>query len=162
MLNLSAQSFWQYSLELYQHNEVQSLLLNLQNEVGLNVNLALLCAFLDKQQIYLTQNQFTQLLDSIASFNKTYTEQLRQLRMAVKSHSDSFLNYKELRQHLLSAELELEKQEQYLLIECANQFDQFLNDGESNLQRYQAYISAQNKVKINSLQKLSDLNQYIL
>lgn len=161
MLNLSAQHFWQFSIELYQHNEVQSLLLNLQDEVGLNVNLALFCAFLDSQHVYLTQNQLNQLLNAISKFNQTYTTQLRQLRMSVKSHSDSFNNYKELRQHLLNAELELEKHEQHLLIEQANQFNQFSANAHSNLQLYQSYISVQNKQKANSLQKLSDLNQYI-
>jgi uncharacterized protein (TIGR02444 family) len=161
MLNLSAQNFWQFSIELYQHHEAQSLLLNLQDEVGVNVNLALFCAYLDSQQIYVTQAQFTQLLDCISNFNQTYTTQLRQLRKSVKANADSFKNYKELRQHLLNAELELEKQEQQLLVERAQLFSLNSSEAQSNLQLYQTHISAQNKEKTNSLQKLSDLNQFI-
>ena len=161
MLNLSAQNFWQFSLALYQHNNVQSLLLNLQDEVGLNVNLALFCAFLNKQNLYLNQHQIEQLHSAVQQFNHSFTSPLRQLRSSFKLQSNQLNNYDSLRQHLLNAELILEQQEQQVLIDSANQIQQISPTHANNLQLYQQLISTQSKAKSNSLHKLSDLNQYI-
>lgn len=159
---VSTQQFWNFSIDAYQINEVQSALLVAQDTFGLNVNLALFCLFLNKQNIYLTNEQLSQLNQVIVTFSFAFTGQVRSLRRDFKAKQDQIDRYPELRQSLLKAELLLEQQEQAILLLTFNEFHQFTHHHRDNLSLYQSLLMEQNSVENFSLLKLSDLNQYIL
>lgn len=160
-MSLSTQDFWIFSIDVYQINEVQSVLLNAQNSLGLNVNLALFCMFLNKQNIYLTAEQLSQLNQPLVTFNSDFTRPIRDLRQAFKAKQEQVDNYSELRQSMLTTELLLEQQEQAILIRTFNEFLKFSHQHQDNAELYQSLLMKQKTSSNFSLLKLSDLNQYI-
>ncbi|MDX5408275.1 MAG: TIGR02444 family protein [Chromatiaceae bacterium] len=110
----SAEQFWQFSLKLYP--AIKPLCLDWQDRLGANVNLLLLLCYLEQQQLGFSANALMQLSAELENFSRQFTRPLRQLR---RSASQSTLNpaqQQQLKQHLLNAELELERLEQQLLL----------------------------------------------
>lgn len=110
---LSTETFWAFSLNLYQHNEIKQACLSLQNDFDLNVNLLLLCSFLDHNRIDLSARQFDQLRAAITPIDNQI-KQIRQQRIAQKNLDQG--RYKAL----LDQELTLEKSQQACLIAVFN------------------------------------------
>lgn len=109
-----AEQFWQFSLKLYP--AIKPLCLDWQDRLGANVNLLLLLCYLEQQQLSFSASALAQLNTVLENFSRQFTRPLRQLR---RSASQSPLNpaqQQQLKQHLLSAELELERLEQQLLL----------------------------------------------
>lgn len=180
MNTITPSSFWQFSLAFYKTELVQSTLIYFQNEFNVNVNLALLCAMLNKKKVYLTELQLLRLQQTVSDFSKQFTQPLRALRSTYKNKKDVVSEYSQLRKKLLDAELLFEQQEQAILITELTKLiaDNALinNVNIDNLALYEAllYKSVLSKqylykqeLNTNNQQlstqemKLTDLNQYL-
>lgn len=126
-------AFWQFSLAHYPDQQVA--LLDWQNTYQANVNLALLCQFLDQQKLCLSQPDLIQLHQAAKRFETQFTEPLRHLRQLYKTSESQFGNYAVIRQHLLAAELEIEKEQQQRLINSLDGLS--LIKGSNNWSTYQ-------------------------
>jgi len=175
MNTISLSSFWQFSLTFYKNEFVQSTLIYFQNEYNANVNLALLCAMLNKHKVYLTEFQLLTLQQTVSDFSNQFTQPLRALRSTYKIKQDKITEYSQLRKKLLDAELLFEQQEQAILITELTQIisdyaliDNVLinNVNTDNLALYEALLykqelSANKPHSSNQNAKLTDLNQHL-
>lgn len=119
---LQADTFWQYSLRVYGQQRIKNQCLLLQNEYSLNVNMVLLCGFLNEQQFFVG----AEVLKTLSLQIENIDQQLRTLRIkriACKTQQP------ELYKTLLSQELILEKHQQTTLIAALN--DVSANDSNS-------------------------------
>lgn len=112
---LEPEAFWQFACELYEADGVKERCLYSQNQLGLNVNLLLLCAWLARHQRTLTQGQWQKVIQSLENSDKKLVE-LRQQR---QSHTRGSSSYKAC----LQQELELEAQQQQLILRTLNDED---------------------------------------
>lgn len=114
--------FWQFSLAVYAKPEVQTLVLAMQDQHGVNVNMVLWAAWLDKQQLRLPENQWPAVEQWIQPW-VTKTEEIRSLRRYQKllvkefEKNDSSVSEqaKYLRARILKLELASEQFQQALL-----------------------------------------------
>lgn len=111
---ITADKFWQFSLQLY--TQVKPLCLQWQDELGVNVNLLLLLCYLEQQQLSLSAAQLQQLTAQLDNFSAQFTKPLRALRQNSAVAPLLPAQQQTLKQALLQAELELEKLEQQLLL----------------------------------------------
>lgn len=114
---ISDSEFWQQSLELYANKANQQKLLEQQEQIGLNVNLALLCQCFDDKNLEFSGQLISDLHEAVSAFSLTYTTELRALRKRVKQDLSDSMSTESLRDQLLKAELEFEKLEQKLLVQ---------------------------------------------
>ena len=112
---ITADKFWQFSLQLYP--QVKALCLQWQDELGVNVNLLLLLCYLEQQQLSLSAPELQQLAAQLNSFSAQFTRPLRALRKNTAIAAVTPAQQQTLKQALLQAELELEKLEQQLLLQ---------------------------------------------
>ena len=119
---LNSDHFWQFACTLYAKPEQQKTLLALQNQQGKNVNLCLLLLYLDSLKLSINAEQLSALIASINEFDTQALKPLRAARHYLKANQESISDYAKIRQELLNAELKLEKQQQQILIDTANQF----------------------------------------
>jgi len=108
-MKLSSDELWQYSLE--QYPGVESLVLPLQEQYGLNINLLLLCGYAQTNGCAIDEFQLQQLIAQTQDWNTRLTSPFRQLRRELK-HSVSEQQYRQL----LTMELSLEQEEQWRLV----------------------------------------------
>jgi len=161
------QSFWQFSLQVYKQPEVAQLLIESQDEIGSNVNLVLLCLWLEQQQQrVLSEQQLTQLHHKVMAFSREFTHPLRQLRRDFKQSKSDLHDYPSVRKKLLEAELLLEQQEQKLLLDVVEEIGVVEEDDSlqlsDNVLRYQAYLLKQAEIQTTDINSdLSKLNQYV-
>lgn len=120
MNHVTKSDLWHFSTALYRHTLVKKTLLEFQNRFEGNVNLALLCALLNKQKCLLKPTSIATLHQVVSQFSQQYTKPLRALRHNFKQKKDCLNEYSSVRENLLSAELLLEKQEQQILLETLN------------------------------------------
>jgi uncharacterized protein (TIGR02444 family) len=169
MNTITVSSFWQFSLTLYKNQLLESTLIEFQNKVNGNVNLALLCAMLNQHKLFLTQYQLHALHQSVTDFSKKFTQPLRTLRQTYKSNKGKINEYSQLRQSLLDAELLFEQQEQEILVTELTQIIShhvlIYTSNSDNLALYEKLIidnfSNKNTQELNLTTKLTDLNQYL-
>lgn len=128
---LNASEFWAFSLNVYP--DWQKTLLQLQDDYDLNINLLLLCIYLEQQNQGLSDQQMTSLIQLCEQTNPLLIS-LREVRRAAKGVSQQA--YSQLKQ----AELELEKQQQQALVRQANTM-QFSAQGDDNLGCYLRLMS---------------------
>ena len=102
---------------------MQTRLLDYQNQLGKNVNLCLLLYYLDSLNLAINQTQLSKLEQSISEFDKQALKPLRATRAYLKANQAEIADYANIRQELLSTELKLEKQQQQILIDAANEFE---------------------------------------
>lgn len=112
---LSAEQLWQFSLRLYPN--VKALCLQLQDELGANVNLLLLLCYLEQQQLGLNSPDIKQLAATLAQFSAAFTQPIRQLRKTADNAGLAPAMQHQLKQTLLKSELQLEQLEQQLLVQ---------------------------------------------
>jgi uncharacterized protein (TIGR02444 family) len=112
---ISAEALWQFSLQLYP--KVKAPCLQLQDELGANVNLLLLLCYLEQQQLSFTRTDLSQLSATLMSFSTAFTQPLRQLRRTADNAAIAPAMQHQLKQTLLQAELQLEQLEQQLLVQ---------------------------------------------
>ncbi|WP_168171511.1 DUF2390 domain-containing protein [Lacimicrobium sp. SS2-24] len=108
-MNFDANDFWHDSIHTYQ--QCQSQLLVLQDTANANVNLLLLCVYLQNHGRYLTTPQLAELIRVCEQTQ----EQILSVRRA-RRQAKGGPAYTTLKQ----AELELEKQQQQDLIQAVN------------------------------------------
>ena len=58
MIDISAEAFWRYSLQRYQSAKLQEQLLQLQDDFKGQVNLALMCLWLDDMKLKIKKEAF--------------------------------------------------------------------------------------------------------
>ena len=142
--------FWQFAVTIYALEPVKQCCLDLQNEHDANVNLILLCIYLDRHNCQLSAGQIDQLQRSIEQSNealKTHRSQRQALKKSKALDQEALmLAY----QTALSEELELEREQQYILVTCLNQI--ILSD--------QA-LEASTKTPISSEKSLSNTKRYL-
>lgn len=105
------EDFWQFSLAVYK--EAEHACLQLQDRYAMNINLVLLCLFLQHRGFALSDKNIRALVSSLAD-TESLLKPLRALRRQTKTFD--LVAY----QHLLSGELALEKHQQAALIACLN------------------------------------------
>jgi uncharacterized protein (TIGR02444 family) len=120
---LNSDDFWQFACDLYSKGDMQTRLLDYQNQQGKNVNLCLLLFYLDSLNLAISQTQLSKLEQSISEFDAQVLKPLRSARGYLKANQQSITDYANIRHALLSAELKLEKQQQQMLIAAANGFE---------------------------------------
>lgn len=105
----SANQFWQYSLAFYASPRVKDVCLELQDRYGFNVNMLLLCGYLEQKSLRLSRADLRILLKNIAQIDQQ-TRLIRKKRVIAKKAEPAHY------QQLLREELALEKQQQQQLI----------------------------------------------
>lgn len=111
---LNSDAFWQYSIATYQQPEVKEMCLHCQAQYDLNVNVILLCGWLNRFGKTLEVEQLDMLLAGIAD-SQAALKQLRCLRNGCLKGSDAYKAY-------LREELEYEAQQQKHLINTLASF----------------------------------------
>ncbi|WP_341502189.1 TIGR02444 family protein [Gallaecimonas sp. GXIMD4217] len=106
-----SETFWDYCLQQYPRHEKQ--LLAWQDSHGLDVNLYLLAAWLDEEQLYLGQASWLALLAESRRLQAQLLDPFRSLRRALKAELDKD-GYAELK--TMELRLEKEAQRQYLAL----------------------------------------------
>lgn len=119
---LNSNDFWQFACQLYSKGDMQTRLLDYQNQLGKNVNLCLLLYYLDSLNLAINQTQLNKLEQSISEFDKLALKPLRATRAYLKANKTEVTDYAAIRKALLGAELKLEKQQQQILITTINSF----------------------------------------
>ncbi|PWS53525.1 TIGR02444 family protein [Pseudoalteromonas sp. meg-B1] len=117
---LNSNHFWQFACNLYSKGDMQTRLLDYQNQLGKNVNLCLLLYYLDSLNLAINQTQLSKLEQSISEFDKQALKPLRATRAYLKANQAEVTDYAAIRKALLGAELKLEKQQQIILIDEVN------------------------------------------
>lgn len=117
---LNSNDFWQFACDLYSKGDMQTRLLDYQNQLGKNVNLCLLLYYLDSLNLAINQTQLNKLEQSINEFDKLALKPLRATRAYLKANQAEITDYAAIRKALLGAELKLEKQQQIILIDEVN------------------------------------------
>ena len=111
-------TFWRFSVQFYAMPGVESDCLRLQDEGGLNVNLALWCCWRALEGEKLDREDIRAALEHIGEWNETVSTPLSALRRRVKDElggGPSEALPHGLYQRLKTAELEAERVEQALL-----------------------------------------------
>jgi uncharacterized protein (TIGR02444 family) len=129
---LQEHSLWQFSLKVYEHPELQVLLLEAQDRAGADVNFVLAACWCAENEIALTQDQARALWESTQELREQGIAPVRALRRAWK-HIDAL---KDARGTLQELELALEKQlqdelcqELTLNLQTRGECDQIANIG---------------------------------
>ena len=137
---LTKDSFWQFSLSVYP--KWQTELLQWQYKHKANVNLALLCLYLDQLDRQLATHQIRELHLQVQTFSRQFTQLVRQCRRTMKQSQTLLNEYEAIRQHLLDAELILERQEQGELLAKLNPdaIEAVNSTPATNWQRYQQLL----------------------
>lgn len=113
--------FWDWSLKTYQNKGVSTLLLRLQDEAGLDVNMALWCLWCARDHAPLGVEAMKDAMNAAGVWNRDIAAPLRTVRRALKSPpkgvNDDLAAH--LKKRVKKAELEAEEIEQTLLAELA-------------------------------------------
>ena len=146
---LSGEAFWSFSCSHYEKQGVKGACLKLQNEYDFNVNVILMCCFLQKQNLSLSEAQLRECLKATNESDQ-HLKSLRINRMALKAFNEQAYG------HMLKAELELERQQQQELIKVLNQ--QLLQPLESgrNLETYLRCLRLSNEADVRASVTLID------
>ncbi|WED42547.1 TIGR02444 family protein [Legionella cardiaca] len=106
---------WQFSLTVYQHQEIKEQCLSLQNTTGVNVNLLLFCCWLSYGVELISHFEFIKACDTIKDWNSQVTKTLRQARQSAKQWQESSSWVKNFYQQILTQEINSEAYQQYRL-----------------------------------------------
>jgi uncharacterized protein (TIGR02444 family) len=117
--------FWNFSLAVYGASAVQDECLDLQDQFGLDVNLALLCAFLGAGHgVALTSDDISSARQKVGQWHEDIVKPLRVARRKLKTLElrdvDAVKAAAQLRTQVKAAELESERLEQMMLEQWAN------------------------------------------
>lgn len=142
---LTAEQYWAFACQQYPKH--QHVLLQMQDDCACNINLLLLCWWLDSHSLQLSVNQWRLLANTVSDNEKKLLTMRAQRRQAKGVDT-------ELYSDLLKQELTLEKDQQALIIK---QLERWLplHSGRDNMHFY-AQTFTNNEV---ILQQLSELNK---
>lgn len=105
-------AFWQFSVAVYETDNMQEICLHFQDTYTLNVNLLLLCVWLDAHHCAINKGDFTTLQDAITETDREL-RLLRAKRKGLDRQSDAY-------RRMLANELEIEAQQQRQLLIALN------------------------------------------
>lgn len=105
--------FWAFSVHQYGKKAVAKCCLALQDDYGVDINLLLLCQWLDSQELALAEGALCDLVRIADHWQKNRLAPLRARRAGLKKPSAPY-------QAALSKELSEERKEQQALIACIN------------------------------------------
>lgn len=144
-----AEKFWTYSLTFYSDNDVQSCSLKLQDLCGFNVNLLLLCCYLNQASHQLEKTDIDALRSSIKE-----TESRLSVQRKLRHEAKGTVKYKQQ----LDLELALEKVQQSELISALNN-QHIIQGSTNNLMTYANHHNAKTEISVQSqlLEQLSQL-----
>lgn len=108
-MNLNADTFWQYSLEIYGRPAVSENALALQDHFKVNVNMLLLLCWCLQNGAVITLNQWQVLLAAIEETERKLIAHRRQRKRAKVARPEDASAYEALKKQELA--LELEQQE---------------------------------------------------
>lgn len=117
-VDISAEEFWQFSVQFYEQANVQENLLCLQDNFGLNVNIVLFIIYLRVKGLGLSAQQLkvintkNQKLDSLTSNLRATRRSLKAQNIVSNVANNKYAEY----QNLLAQELELEREQQATII----------------------------------------------
>tara|TARA_R110000851_G_scaffold181511_1_gene329315 strand:- start:82379 stop:82903 length:525 start_codon:yes stop_codon:yes gene_type:complete len=151
--------FWDYSLVHYGRPEVARACLELQEDVGANVNLVLFCCWLGSSGQVLTVQDLDEAEEIIRDWNEQVVEPLRGVRRFVQSEFAGFAD-QEWPQDVKQLELRAERVVQNRLCnwwrtKCGSSKDKDRDDrrklsGEEQLQNLNLYLSRTSDIAIHS------------
>ncbi|WP_213611695.1 TIGR02444 family protein [Pseudoalteromonas sp.] len=133
---LNSNDFWQFACQLYSEGDMQARLLDYQNQQGKNVNLCLLLYYLDSLNLSINAEQLNTLQQVASEFDIKVLKPLRSARGYLKANQQEIVDYTNIRQELLSAELKLEKQQQHILIDAVNGLELVICSAPDNSSLY--------------------------
>lgn len=133
---LNSNDFWQFACQLYSEDGMQARLLDYQNQQGKNVNLCLLLYYLDSLNLSINAKQLNMLQQVANGFDSKVLKPLRSVRGYLKTNQHEIVDYANIRQELLNAELKLEKQQQKMLIDAVNKFVLLTSTTQHNIGLY--------------------------
>lgn len=135
--------FWQFCLSWYARPGVSQACIELQDKLGLNVNLMLLLCWCEQQKLQLSFDQIERLGLSLKVWSEKYTQPLRQLRrqIALEDHADESVKHA-----IFDAEMALEKSEQRLLIGTFSHFN--LTNSDQTVQNLTRYVSSADSIGV--------------
>lgn len=129
--------FWQYSLRIYRHQQVQQLCLQMQDDGGGNVNLLLWASWLASLGRGLTPALLADTEQRLQCWEQEVVGTLRQLRQFLKQGHDWPQSQVETtRQAIKLAELKAEQQEQAWLYQWAANAAEDPVAAQGNVERY--------------------------
>ncbi len=119
---VTSNSFWNFSLQLYEQPGVADACLQLQNDYGLDVNLVLFCLWYGREKGTISQSMLRLAITHSRDWKREIVQPLRDLRTNMKANqrlASEFKNkeFEELRSQVKSAELQAEKLQQLRLEE---------------------------------------------
>ncbi len=106
--------FWRFSTKLYRLESVESACIYLQDHQGVMVNQLLFSCWLSTQNVCFTDDWLKQ-VEPVLGWHNQFVVPLRKQRRHLKPMSGVEPHLKEMREHLLNAELIAEQHEQALL-----------------------------------------------
>jgi uncharacterized protein (TIGR02444 family) len=139
-----ADRFWAFSCAYYDRKDIKEACLALQDQYQFNVNVLLLCCYIQTQDLALDAKHIEQCLVAIASTNDQLNE-LRKIRRKVKVHNNDAY------QCLLDAELAIEKQQQQTLIDVVNDQNLLPLRNTLNIIAYAQYLELEKNLDVQSL-----------
>lgn len=110
---LDPDEFWEFAANQYGLDGVKERCLALQNNHNVDINLLLLCHWLDSQQLVIAENTLCELARISDDWQKSLLAPLRAQRAAMKKPGAPY-------QAALARELTEEKKEQRALVACLN------------------------------------------
>ncbi len=121
------QSLWEFSLNVYKKDCVESLLLALQDDYGADINMLLFCFWAAQQGKALSTEQIHELIKATAKWRNDCVIPLRSIRLSLKGQPgpDQF------RHRIKVLELEAEQWQQQLMVETLP-FTKLTNGKEDN------------------------------
>lgn len=156
MGQLADNPFWDYSLVHYGRPEVARACLELQEDVGANVNLVLFCCWLGSFGQVLTVQDLDEAEEVIRDWNEQVVEPLRGVRRFVRSEFAGFADQK-WPQAIKQLELKAERVVQNRLCNwwrtkyggSTDSADRRELSGEQQLQNLNLYLSRTSDIAIN-------------
>ena len=112
--DLRTPAFWDWSLEHYRRSGAESLLLRLQDEMGLSVNMLLWSMWCAERFETAPDLYVRNAIDAVAPWQTTVVAPLRSVRRSLKSQTETG-GAEDLRAQVKTAELAAEKIEQTVL-----------------------------------------------
>lgn len=120
MTLLSADDFWNFSLQFYSKDDVEASCLKLQDDYGADINFLILAFYAASRRVRLI-GPLSLWSGDAARWRDNVIVPIRQIRRALKSEhlQERVLSSRQFKNSLLAIELEAEKIGQRLLVESA-------------------------------------------
>lgn len=136
LLPLKATDFWAFSMKIYNNEAIKQTCLAAQETYNADINLILLCVWLDMQSLKLPKALFQELIDISHHWQTHIVGPHRELRRAATKGTSEY-------RHLLQEELDHERSEQKTFIDTIKAYSLLSTDKEAIiLQNLDTYFAA--------------------